>query len=128
MDVTKGDDVQSCFKQVEEVLESKNYQLWAIVNNAGIASPGETEWAESGSVDDFRTVMEINFFGVLRVTRAFVPLLRQSKGRIINMSSIAARTNLPGLNSYAVSKAATSKLTERTAVRTGQIRYHYSRH
>ncbi len=60
--------------------------LWALVNNAGIAVFTEIEWC---SVDQFQRVMDVNVFGVVRVTKAFLPLIRQSKGRVINVASLA---------------------------------------
>ena len=57
--------------------------------------------------------MEINYFGVLNVTRAFAPVLAQNGGgAIVNMSSIAAYVNFPVLGSYSASKAAVHSLTQ----------------
>ena len=77
--------------------------MWAVVNNAGIAgvvAPGE--WLKS---EDFRQVMEINFFGVVFVTKAFLPLLRKEKGRVVNMSSLCGRFAM-ATTTYSASKYA----------------------
>jgi len=54
--------------------------LYALVNNAGIWQPGEIEWA---SIAAYRRVMEVNTFGTVRVTKAFLPLIRRAKGVIL---------------------------------------------
>ena len=51
--------------------------LWGVVNNAGIAVFGEVEWL---SLDDYQRVVNINLWGMIRVTKAFLPMIRQCKG------------------------------------------------
>lgn len=62
--------------------------LWALVNNAGIARGMMFDFA---LMEDYREVLEVNFFGVLGVTEAFQPLIKKSRGRIINVISIMGR-------------------------------------
>jgi NAD(P)-dependent dehydrogenase (short-subunit alcohol dehydrogenase family) len=62
--------------------------LWAVVNNAGIAAFTEIEWC---SVDQFQRILDVNVLGVVRVTKAFLPLLRHSKGRVVNVASLAGQ-------------------------------------
>lgn len=113
LDVTKEIDVLNAVKIVNQVLNQKKLELHAIVNNAGIIEVGGIEWAENGpSVGDYRRAMEVNCFGVIRVTRGFLSLLRLSRGRVVNISSTMSRTNYPGINQYFVSKAASVKFTE----------------
>lgn len=112
MDVTRDDHVMSGYQKVQEVLAEKQLTLHAVINNAGVAFGGEIEWAPVGSIQDYQKMFDVNFFGVLRVSRMFLPLLRKSKGRLVNLASIMSRTNFIGLNAYCASKAATSKLTE----------------
>lgn len=78
--------------------------LHAIVNNAGISFLAPAEWADT---HDFRKVLEVNTLGVQNVSHHFLPLLRESKGRIVNLISIAARLHMPLTASYSMSKAAT---------------------
>ena len=62
--------------------------LWAVVNNAGIATFTEIEWC---SVDQFQRILDVNVLGVVRVTKAFLPLLRYSHGRVVNVASLAGK-------------------------------------
>ena len=75
-----------------------------LVNNAGVALGGTFEQV---SEDDFDWLMDINFNGVVRMTRAFLPLLRQSdEARIVNVSSIYGIVSPPGQSAYSASKFA----------------------
>ena len=112
MDVTNSEEVLSCVSKVEDYLSNNNLKLHAIINNAGIASGGEIEWMTPGSVCDYESHLAVNTLGVIRVTRAFLPLIRKSKGRVVNLSSILSKTSLSSLSAYCISKAATAKFTE----------------
>ncbi|TQV75827.1 SDR family oxidoreductase [Denitrobaculum tricleocarpae] len=82
-----------------------------LINNAGIAAFEGLISADG--IEAARNEMEINYFGVLNVTRAFAPILAQNGGgAIVNMSSIAAYVNFPVLGSYSASKAAVHSLTQ----------------
>lgn len=78
--------------------------LWAVVNNAGIA--GTVSPIEWQTADDFRRSLEVNFFGLVFVTQAFLPLVRIERGRVVNMASIMGRfcmaTGPYGASKYAV--------------------------
>lgn len=75
-----------------------------LMNNAGVALGGSFEQVGE---DDFDWLMEINFHAVVRLTRAFLPLLRDSDdARIVNMSSIYGIVAPPGQTAYAASKFA----------------------
>lgn len=64
-------------------------RLDVLVNNAGVMIEGQDGPASSTSVETLRTTFEANFFGLVSVTQAFLPLLRKSPaGRIVNLSSI----------------------------------------
>lgn len=78
------------------VFEFNNYNfnvifvgLWALVNNAGIAGVvSPFEWLTKKDIDQ---VLNINLYGVILVTKAFLPLVRRTPGRIVNMASVMAR-------------------------------------
>jgi short-subunit dehydrogenase len=75
-----------------------------LVNNAGVAVSGYFEQVEEA---DFDWLMEINFHGLVRMTRAFLPLLRQSEeARLVNLSSLYGLVSPPGQVAYSSSKFA----------------------
>jgi NAD(P)-dependent dehydrogenase (short-subunit alcohol dehydrogenase family) len=75
-----------------------------VINNAGVALGGSFEQIQP---EDFDWLMEINFHGVVRMTRAFLPHLRESdEARIVNVSSIYGIISPPGQSAYSASKFA----------------------
>lgn len=81
-----------------------------LVNNAGFALGG---FSEEVSIDEFRLQFETNFFGVIAITQAILPIMRsQGSGRIINMSSISGKMGFPGLSPYVSSKHALEGYSE----------------
>ena len=97
-DITKEADLQRLVIKVWELSEIKNARLWALVNNAGIGNAGGIDLMSSRSC---RQVMEVNFFALFEVTRAFLPLLKQTKNsRIINISSAAGFTGSHQMGVY----------------------------
>ena len=75
-----------------------------LVNNAGVAVGGTFE---AVSEEDFEWLFEINFWGVVRMTRAFLPLLQKSDdARLVNLSSIYGIISPPGQAAYSASKFA----------------------
>jgi NAD(P)-dependent dehydrogenase (short-subunit alcohol dehydrogenase family) len=75
-----------------------------LVNNAGVAIAGTFEVV---SEEDFEWLFEINFWGVLRMTRAFLPLLQKSDdARLVNLSSVYGLISPPGQTAYSASKFA----------------------
>ncbi|GFQ71041.1 estradiol 17-beta-dehydrogenase 2 [Trichonephila clavata] len=79
------------------------HELWAIVNNAGIH---KGIIIDTTRIEDFKDCMEVNTFGPLRVTKAFLPLLKETKGRIVNVTSIAGRMPVSHVAPYIMSKYA----------------------
>jgi NAD(P)-dependent dehydrogenase (short-subunit alcohol dehydrogenase family) len=81
-----------------------------LLNNAGYALGG---FAEEVSIEEFREQFETNVFGVMAVTQAVLPFMRQQGyGKILNMSSISGRFGFPGLSPYAASKHALEGYSE----------------
>ncbi|XP_028983543.1 D-beta-hydroxybutyrate dehydrogenase, mitochondrial [Betta splendens] len=99
MDVTSDEDVQQAKKIVQENLPKKG--LWAVVNNAGISDWAEIEW---NTIENFQKMLDINLFGSLRTSVAFIPLVRAARGRMVFMSSIFAFFNCLNMAAYSVSK------------------------
>ncbi|MCA1321785.1 SDR family oxidoreductase [Bacillus tianshenii] len=81
-----------------------------LINNAGFAVAG---FAEELTIEEYKLQFETNFFGVIRVTNAVLPLMRkQGFGRIINISSISGLVGFPGLSPYVSSKYALEGYSE----------------
>lgn len=108
MDITKSDEIARAIQSVQQHLEPKDC-LNGLINNAGAGVGGPLEFL---SIEDLRKQFEINVFGHIAVTQAFLPLLRKSRGRVINVGSMAGRVALPFSGPYASSKAAFAALTD----------------
>jgi NAD(P)-dependent dehydrogenase (short-subunit alcohol dehydrogenase family) len=90
-------------------------QLDILVNNAGLGNFGK----RLHEIDDetWAQILGVNLTGVFRMTRAVLPqMLKQGKGSIVNISSIASLVGLPTLPAYAASKGALDALTRALAV------------
>ncbi|XP_069689218.1 short-chain dehydrogenase/reductase family 9C member 7-like [Periplaneta americana] len=109
LDVTKDDQVEKALEAVTSTLQNKSQNLWAVVNNAGIGSFSEMEWTP---IEEYNKIIDVNAIGPIRVTKAFLPLLRKSKGRVVIVTSIIGRTALPGLSPYSMSKYAAVALAD----------------
>ncbi len=76
---------------------------------AGVAVPGPIELI---ALDDLRRQFEINLFGQVRVTQAFLPLLRQARGRIINIGSVGGQIAIPFAGALCASKYALEAIND----------------
>lgn len=103
-DVTSEQDI----KQLAESVSDHWGGLDVLVNNAGIAIAGRTD---ETSMEEWRRIFEVNFFGVLRTTQAMLPLIAQG-GHIINVASFAGIAAAPGLVAYNTTKAAVISFSE----------------
>lgn len=59
--------------------------LWGLINNAGIAKVGPVEWQ---TLADYKRVADVNLWGLIDVTKVFLPLIKKERGRIVNIASI----------------------------------------
>ncbi|CAG2114117.1 unnamed protein product, partial [Medioppia subpectinata] len=111
MNVTKHEQVQKAYDYVTLHLNKKGHGdcLWALVNNAGVMSEGPIEW---GSPEQYELMFDVNMFGPIRVTRTFLPLIRASKGRVVNMVSIQGRFSVSPFVWYAMSKHALTAFSD----------------
>ncbi|WP_437610946.1 SDR family oxidoreductase [Sorangium sp. So ce834] len=95
--------------RVREILQ-KHGPAYALVNNAGIAVGGAFE---EQADDDVRAQFETNVFGLMAVTRAVLPAMRDAgRGRIVNVSSVSGLVGLPGVSAYAATKHAVEGFSE----------------
>lgn len=104
LDVTSPTDVAAAV----ELVRGSGRPLHGVVNNAGVAV---VDPVLSTRDEDFDFQMQVNVYGVFRVTKAFAPLVIESKGRIVNISSISAFLSDSGTAAYTMSKAAVEALT-----------------
>jgi NAD(P)-dependent dehydrogenase (short-subunit alcohol dehydrogenase family) len=107
LDVTDAHSIQAARLAVERALGEAG--LSGLVNNAGIAYGGPVEFLE---LAEMRGAFEVNFFGAIAVTQAFLPALRKGAGRIVNMSSNSGLVAAPFLTPYTTSKWALEALSD----------------
>lgn len=113
LDVAKPDQVKGAVETVSRALEGKT--LDGLVNNAGIANMGPLALQP---LDEIEQHFDVNVFGLMRATQAFLPLLgmdagREGKpGRIVNITSVGGRLSAPFLGAYAATKHAIEALTD----------------
>jgi short-subunit dehydrogenase len=104
-DVTDEASVKSA---VAEIL-SREGRIDVLVNNAGFGISGAVEFTE---LADAKRQFEVNFFGMVNMTKAVLPAMREAGGgRVINLSSVAAVTPIPYQTYYSASKAAINAYT-----------------
>ncbi|HXW57088.1 MAG TPA: SDR family oxidoreductase [Candidatus Cybelea sp.] len=106
MDVTDDTSVERCVAQ----LTQSSGRLDVVVNNAGFGNWGLTE---AYSVAQFKLIFDTNFFGVVRVNRAVLPLMRrQGSGLLIHISSGAGRVSIAFMAPYCATKFALEALAD----------------
>lgn len=105
VDTRTAADLQALCDQLAERWDGVD----VFVNNAGVAGAGTVADAD---LDDWQWMLDINLLGVVRGTRAALPLLRAACGQLVNIASFAAIANAPGMAAYNVSKAGVVSLSE----------------
>lgn len=109
MDVDSDRSVREGMDRLQEAYGTPD----ALVNNAGIVRRGSIE---ETPLEDFRAVMETNYFGVLRCVQAVLPGMRARRaGCIVNLSSVSGRVVNSPMGPYAASKFALEGMTEALA-------------
>src|SRR5436309_1419302 len=99
LDVTSASQIQRAVDEVDT--------LDVLINNAGIAI-----YDDLSNLDVIDQHLAVNFLGSLKVTNAFLPLLKRSKGAIVNNLSLASLAPLPVVPAYSISKAAAFNMTQ----------------
>lgn len=105
LDVTKPEEIAAAV----DLIEKEGRGLYALVNNAGVFFHAPMIEV---SEEDMNFMMDVNVFGPYRVTKAFAPMLIQSKGRISTTSSIAGVSAGPMFGPYSMSKFAIEAFTD----------------
>ncbi|NHD15986.1 MULTISPECIES: SDR family oxidoreductase [unclassified Actinopolyspora] len=107
LDVTDPESIEALREQVEAAPDTA--PLRGLVNNAGTTTAAPIEYV---SPDELRRVLDVNVVGQVAVTRALLPALRRSHGRVINISSMGGRIASPVMGPYAASKFALEAITD----------------
>lgn len=112
LDVTSNEQVEAAARFVSAELGEQ--PLWCVVNNAGVAVTTEVEWCP---LEAYGKMWDVNALGAIRVTKAFLPLVRKRPvtaevesigegGRMVYVTSLAGRYTFPGFTAYSMSKSA----------------------
>ncbi|XP_070567146.1 D-beta-hydroxybutyrate dehydrogenase, mitochondrial-like [Ptychodera flava] len=109
LDVTSDESVTQATKIMEQHLIRRNHDLWGIFNNASVTVRGEVEWTP---VDIFKQLAEVNIYGMVRITKACLPLIRKNQGRIVNMHDRHGRFTVPGCAAYGMTKYAAESFSD----------------
>jgi NAD(P)-dependent dehydrogenase (short-subunit alcohol dehydrogenase family) len=107
IDVTKKKTIEGALGVVRAILGDRG--LDGLVNNAGI---GHTAPVEFVAEDDLRHHFEVNVFGQVAVTQAFLPLIHRGVGRIVNIGSVGSHVTMPFGGALCASKSALQSLTD----------------
>jgi len=102
IDITDENSIDEAKKFIEKDIPAHE-GLWGLVNNAGIVHGLCFDFC---TVDDYKKSLEVNFYGQIRVTDAFLPLIKKARGRIATVISIFGRGNLLTCTPYCCSKYA----------------------
>jgi len=108
LDVTEADSIQDCL----DGIVADHGSLDVLVNNAGAGYVGTIE---NVSMEDMRRVMETNYFSVVAMTKAAMPHLRASGGRVISVSSVGGAVGQPFNEAYCAAKFAVEGFLESLA-------------
>lgn len=102
LDITNQDHLARSLKEVKRALLPTEV-LWGLVNNAAIETYGAIEWV---TLDTYRKICSVNILGTIAVTKTFLPLIRQAKGRVVTVGSVRGRVPTPLGSPYDITKYA----------------------
>ncbi|GAA2509438.1 SDR family oxidoreductase [Winogradskya humida] len=107
LDITNPAQIEAVAHRI--ATDPSHRPLRAVINNAGIAVNAPVELL---SMDDWREQFEVNFFGHVAVTKAVLPALHASHGRVVNISSIGGKVAMPTYGAYAGAKFAMEAMSD----------------
>lgn len=113
-DVTNKGAIENSKKEVESIIDKNNSYLCCVINNAGVALGGPLRYLD---IEVYKKQFEVNYFGLINVTKTFLDLLIDSnkyplKNKIINIGSISGKRSYPFVGPYTSSKFALEGLTD----------------
>lgn len=114
LDVTIQEDIDAAV----ETVETGGLGLYAVVNNAGVNVLAPLIEIDEAELD---FLFDVNIYGPYRITKAFAPLIIESQGRIINISSISGTLSGPLYGIYSMSKHALEAYTDTLAIEMGLL-------
>lgn len=100
LDVTDSQKIKAVYARVKELLPP-DCGLWGVINNAGVASFGLIEWMP---LDEFKQIADVNLWGLIEVTKTFLPLVKKAEGRVVNFSSMLGQFSFPSSCAYCITK------------------------
>jgi short-subunit dehydrogenase len=109
IDVNSQESCIEAIASLVSMMKSSDLPFVALVNNAGMARRSSVEFH---TIEDAKKLFEVNFFGVLRLTQLVLPLLRESKGRIVMISSVAGFASRGMSGMYSATKFALEGLSD----------------
>lgn len=107
LDVTDPESLAGALKMVQSDLGDS--RLWGLVNCAGVVSAGPIEMH---NLSEARDVFGVDVIGMLAAIQTFLPLIRQGRGRIVNLSFLSGPLAMPFMGPYNASKAAVESLSD----------------
>ena len=117
-DITDEGQVRSA---VAEIMDRAG-RIDVLVNNAGFGISGAVEFTDTAEA---QRLLDVNFFGMVRMNKAVIPHMRQAgRGRIVNLSSVAAPCPIPFQAYYSAGKAAVNAYTMALANERAALRHH----
>lgn len=102
-------DERSVLEAAGQISSETGGRLDGLINNAGVGLGGALE---ATPLNEIRRVMDVNVVGLLAVTKACLPMIRESRGRIINIGSTSGYLSIPGASVYSGSKFAVRAITD----------------
>ena len=109
LDVTDRASIAAAARLATEKLRARGESLYGLVNNAGIGLSAPLEFVP---LDELQRIFDINVIGQIAVTQAFMPLLRESRGRIVNICSVGDHIAIPFGGALNGSKVAFAMMSE----------------
>jgi NAD(P)-dependent dehydrogenase (short-subunit alcohol dehydrogenase family) len=107
LDVTDPGQIEAVVRRI--AADPAGRPLRAVINNAGIAVNAPVELL---SMDEWRRQFDVNFFGHVAVTKAVLPALHASSGRVVNISSVGGKVAMPTYGAYAGAKFAMEAMSD----------------
>ncbi len=100
-DITDSKNLDLAFEIIDEEIGG----IDLLINNAGLGM--YESWLES-EINEIRKLFELNFFSVIEITKKFLPMIKENRGSVVNISSVAGKVHLPYMGAYSASKFALS--------------------